>query len=96
MFSVSFKQLCENAYMLLRKKGNLLISLFVMMVSTGIPELKSVSDLKHLQVSVSGTVSNEHRWFIIEVLVVVVVVLVVVCSASSSTSRRSSSISSNS
>ena len=48
----SFKQMCVDAYLLLRKKGNLLISLFMMMLSTGLPELKTVDDLKYLQVSI--------------------------------------------
>ena len=44
--------MCVDAYLLLRKKGNLLISLFMMMLSTGLPELKTVDDLKYLQVSI--------------------------------------------
>ncbi|XP_067951627.1 phosphatidylinositol 4,5-bisphosphate 3-kinase catalytic subunit delta isoform-like isoform X2 [Watersipora subatra] len=46
---LQFRKLCEQAFLLLRKKGTLLISLFMMMLSTGLPELRSVSDLKYLQ-----------------------------------------------
>ena len=37
--SFSFRECCEKAFMILRKQGNLLITLFAMMLSSGIPEL---------------------------------------------------------
>ena len=48
-----FKELCEEAFLELREKGDLLISLFMMMLSTGIPELKKVSDVKYIKVLLS-------------------------------------------
>ncbi len=44
-----FQQYCEQAFMIIRKKGSFIISLFAMMLSTGIPELSSVSDLDYLR-----------------------------------------------
>jgi len=44
----NFKNHCENAFMILRKKGSFIISIFAMMLSTGIPELSSVDDLTYL------------------------------------------------
>lgn len=44
-----FKETCEKAFKLLRQRGSLIIALFMMMLSTGIPELQSVNDIKYLQ-----------------------------------------------
>lgn len=44
-----FQQYCEQAFMIIRKKGSFIISLFAMMLSTGIPELSSVNDLDYLR-----------------------------------------------
>ncbi|KAF4532330.1 hypothetical protein B566_EDAN003633 [Ephemera danica] len=44
-----FQDLCEQAFMILRKHGSLIISLFAMMISTGLPELSSEKDLNYLQ-----------------------------------------------
>lgn len=44
-----FQQCCERAFMILRKKGPLVISLFAMMLSTGIPELSTEKDLDYLR-----------------------------------------------
>lgn len=48
-FFLRFQQCCERAFMILRKKGPLVISLFAMMLSTGIPELSSEKDLDYLR-----------------------------------------------
>ncbi len=40
-----FRRLCEQAFLLLRQHGSLLISLLAMMISTGLPELSSEHDL---------------------------------------------------
>ncbi|GFY47911.1 phosphatidylinositol 4,5-bisphosphate 3-kinase catalytic subunit beta isoform [Trichonephila inaurata madagascariensis] len=44
-----FQQCCEQAFMTLRRRGPLVISLFAMMLSTGIPELNSEKDLDYLR-----------------------------------------------
>ncbi|XP_076360353.1 phosphatidylinositol 4,5-bisphosphate 3-kinase catalytic subunit beta isoform-like isoform X1 [Tachypleus tridentatus] len=44
-----FQDYCENAFVILRRKGSLIISLFAMMLSTGIPELTSEKDLYYLR-----------------------------------------------
>ncbi|XP_042908951.1 phosphatidylinositol 4,5-bisphosphate 3-kinase catalytic subunit delta isoform [Parasteatoda tepidariorum] len=44
-----FQQYCERAFMILRRWGPLVISLFAMMLSTGIPELSSEKDLDYLR-----------------------------------------------
>ncbi|XP_054714639.1 phosphatidylinositol 4,5-bisphosphate 3-kinase catalytic subunit delta isoform-like [Uloborus diversus] len=44
-----FQQFCENAFLILRRKGPLVISLFAMMLSTGIPELSNEKDLDYLR-----------------------------------------------
>ncbi|GFY54703.1 hypothetical protein TNIN_367081 [Trichonephila inaurata madagascariensis] len=45
----SFMQLCGKAYLMLRRHANLLITLFIMMLSTGIPELQSMNDIGYLR-----------------------------------------------
>ncbi|XP_030764148.1 phosphatidylinositol 4,5-bisphosphate 3-kinase catalytic subunit delta isoform-like isoform X2 [Sitophilus oryzae] len=44
-----FQDNCEKAFMILRKHGNLILSLFAMMISTGLPELSSEKDLQYLR-----------------------------------------------
>ncbi|XP_065180000.1 phosphatidylinositol 4,5-bisphosphate 3-kinase catalytic subunit alpha isoform-like [Sycon ciliatum] len=53
-----FKAKCENAFMLLRKKGNLLLNLFVMMLSCGIPELQSLNDIMYVRNSLALGMSD--------------------------------------
>lgn len=45
----TFKKLCETAFLLLRSHGCLILSLFSMMISTGLPELSSEKDLNYLR-----------------------------------------------
>jgi len=40
-----FRDLCEQAFLALRRRGSLLISLLAMMTSTGLPELSSEQDI---------------------------------------------------
>ena len=40
-----FRDLCEKAFLVIRRNGHLIISLLAMMISTGLPELSSVQDL---------------------------------------------------
>ncbi|EDV43114.1 uncharacterized protein Dana_GF18327, isoform B [Drosophila ananassae] len=44
-----FQDLCERAFLALRKHGCLILSLFSMMISTGLPELSSEKDLNYLR-----------------------------------------------
>jgi len=44
-----FVNLCVQAYLVLRQHANLFISLFSMMLSTGIPELKTDEDINYLR-----------------------------------------------
>uniref|UniRef100_T1H2Q8 PI3K/PI4K catalytic domain-containing protein n=1 Tax=Megaselia scalaris TaxID=36166 RepID=T1H2Q8_MEGSC len=45
----TFQKLCEDAFLILRKHGYLILSLFSMMISTGLPELSSEKDLNYLK-----------------------------------------------
>ncbi|XP_050079689.1 phosphatidylinositol 4,5-bisphosphate 3-kinase catalytic subunit beta isoform [Anopheles maculipalpis] len=44
-----FQKLCEKAFLILRQHGCLILSLFSMMISTGLPELSSEKDLNYLR-----------------------------------------------
>lgn len=55
-----FLDLCERAYMVLREKADLFISLFMAMLSTGIPELRSFSDISYLQQTLVLGTSEEN------------------------------------
>lgn len=60
MISFSFNDLCEKAYLILRKHANLLITLFTMMLSTGIPELSSVDDVGYLRNTLQVDISDDN------------------------------------
>lgn len=45
----NFQELCEMAFIILRRHGCLILSLFSMMISTGLPELSSEKDLNYLR-----------------------------------------------
>ncbi|GAB0088558.1 phosphatidylinositol 4,5-bisphosphate 3-kinase catalytic subunit delta isoform [Sergentomyia squamirostris] len=45
----TFQNLCETAFLILRQHGCLILSLFAMMISTGLPELSSEKDLNYLR-----------------------------------------------
>lgn len=51
----SFRQYCEKAYLILRKNGNLIITLFALMLTAGLPELTSVKDIQYLKVKQAPT-----------------------------------------
>lgn len=55
----SFRTLCGDAYISLRRHTNLLITLFEMMLKTGIPELKTVEDMSWLTTSLQIGVTEE-------------------------------------
>lgn len=46
---LNFQELCYRAYKILHKHSRLLITLFTMMLSTGIPELQSIDDITYLR-----------------------------------------------
>jgi phosphatidylinositol-4,5-bisphosphate 3-kinase len=48
-YLLRFKKLCEKAYMALRKRSHFLITLFMMMMNTGIPEISSLRDVEFLR-----------------------------------------------
>ncbi|CAH1260499.1 unnamed protein product [Diabrotica balteata] len=55
-----FQECCEKAFMVLRKHGNLFISLFAMMISTGLPELSSEKDLNYLRDTLVMKMSDDE------------------------------------
>uniref|UniRef100_A0A3B3D766 phosphatidylinositol-4,5-bisphosphate 3-kinase n=1 Tax=Oryzias melastigma TaxID=30732 RepID=A0A3B3D766_ORYME len=56
----SFRQYCEEAYLVLRKNGNLFITLFALMLTAGLPELTSVKDIQYLKDSLALGKSDEE------------------------------------
>ncbi|RUS87111.1 hypothetical protein EGW08_005111 [Elysia chlorotica] len=44
-----FQELCGQAYLILRKHANLIITLFTMMLQCGIPELQSLDDIGYIR-----------------------------------------------
>ncbi|XP_052246481.1 phosphatidylinositol 4,5-bisphosphate 3-kinase catalytic subunit delta isoform-like isoform X2 [Dreissena polymorpha] len=44
-----FKDVCIRAYLALRRRGQLLIRLFMMMLTSGIPQLSRISDLDYIK-----------------------------------------------
>lgn len=55
-----FKQLCIDAFLILRRKGPLLINLFVMMLSAGLPELRSLEDISYLRKTLVLSLSEQE------------------------------------
>uniref|UniRef100_A0A7N8X1L3 phosphatidylinositol-4,5-bisphosphate 3-kinase n=1 Tax=Mastacembelus armatus TaxID=205130 RepID=A0A7N8X1L3_9TELE len=51
---------CEEAYLILRKNGNLFITLFALMLTAGLPELTSVKDIQYLKDSLALGKSDEE------------------------------------
>lgn len=56
----SFRSLCDEAYVSLRRHSNLLITLFTMMLRTGIPELRTLDDISYLKTSLQVGVSEQE------------------------------------
>ncbi|XP_077998309.1 phosphatidylinositol 4,5-bisphosphate 3-kinase catalytic subunit alpha isoform-like [Glandiceps talaboti] len=61
-----FQLLCVEAYSLLRKHANLFISLFTMMLASGIPELQTIDDIHYLQktLAVNKTGDQAIEYFV--------------------------------
>lgn len=55
-----FQKLCGEAYLALRKHANLLITLFTMMLPTGITELQSINDVEYLRQTLAVEKSEEE------------------------------------
>uniref|UniRef100_A0A674H0Q8 Phosphatidylinositol 4,5-bisphosphate 3-kinase catalytic subunit beta isoform n=1 Tax=Taeniopygia guttata TaxID=59729 RepID=A0A674H0Q8_TAEGU len=55
-----FRQYCEEAYLILRKHGNLFITLFALMLTAGLPELTSIKDIQYLKDSLALGKSEEE------------------------------------
>nr|XP_018902794.1 PREDICTED: LOW QUALITY PROTEIN: phosphatidylinositol 4,5-bisphosphate 3-kinase catalytic subunit delta isoform [Bemisia tabaci] len=55
-----FQKLCEQAFLILRRKGSFFMSLFAMMISTGLPELSSEKDLQYLQDTLKMDLSEDE------------------------------------
>lgn len=55
-----FIRQCVRAYNIVRKEGNFILTLFTMMLSTGIPELRSASDLLYIRDSLSQELTDEE------------------------------------
>lgn len=62
--SSSFRQYCEEAYLVLRKNGNLFITLFALMLTAGLPELTSVKDIQYLKVCYKFSQEKNSVFFI--------------------------------
>ena len=59
MIILRFKATCEQAYLILRSRHHLLISLFMMMLSSGIPQLRSRTDVDYLRETLCPNLSQE-------------------------------------
>ncbi|XP_011813612.1 PREDICTED: phosphatidylinositol 4,5-bisphosphate 3-kinase catalytic subunit beta isoform [Colobus angolensis palliatus] len=55
-----FRQCCEDAYLILRRHGNLFITLFALMLTAGLPELTSDKDIQYLKDSLALGKSEEE------------------------------------
>jgi len=55
---VKFEGICCKAYNMLRAKTSLLISLFLLMVPAGMPELLEEQDIEYLQVKLEGSLND--------------------------------------
>ncbi|XP_051965614.1 phosphatidylinositol 4,5-bisphosphate 3-kinase catalytic subunit beta isoform-like isoform X2 [Xyrauchen texanus] len=56
----NFRQYCEEAYLILRRNGNLFITLFALMLTAGLPELTSVKDIQYLKDSLALGKTDEE------------------------------------
>ncbi|EGC34226.1 hypothetical protein DICPUDRAFT_35373 [Dictyostelium purpureum] len=55
----SFEDLCAKAYNVIRRKANVFLNLFLMMVSTGLPELNKISDIYYLRDALALELTEE-------------------------------------
>ena len=61
-----FQRICEQAYMIIRSQGALLIRLFMMMLSAGITQLTNDRDVEYLKETLDlyMTVENVKKKFV--------------------------------
>ena len=59
-FPTFFQELCGKAYLALRRHANLLITLFTMMLPTGITELQSINDVGYLRQTLAVEKTDEE------------------------------------
>ena len=57
-----FERLCREAYMCLRRHGNTLINLFLLMVPAGMPELSTVDEIQYLRDMLMIGVDDDKAW----------------------------------
>jgi len=55
-----FRETCVNAYLVLRRNCNFLITLFLMMMNTGLPEVSCLEDVEYLRKTLVPNVSEEE------------------------------------
>jgi len=55
-----FVRQCQRAYNIVRQQGNFILNLFIMMLSTGIPELRSAADLLYLQDALASHLTDSE------------------------------------
>ena len=58
-----FRDYCLQCYAIVRRKASLFMILFGMMVSTGIPELRSTSDLEYLRTALAVGMTEDQVGF---------------------------------
>lgn len=56
----NFCMLCRTAFTILRKHSSLIVTLFELMISAGIPELRSVEDIDYLRESFLLEMDNDE------------------------------------
>jgi phosphatidylinositol-4,5-bisphosphate 3-kinase len=61
-----FRNLCLNAYMIIRRYSHLIINLFTLMLSSDMPELQSIEDIMFLRKTLSIDMNDESasRYFL--------------------------------
>lgn len=55
-----FVDCCGHAYNIVRKHGHLLLVLFTLMLSTGIPELRELEDIDYMRQMLSLEMTDER------------------------------------
>jgi phosphatidylinositol-4,5-bisphosphate 3-kinase catalytic subunit alpha/beta/delta len=54
-----FQVICENAYMMIRRYSHLIVNLFILMLSSDMPELQSIEDIMFLRKTLAIDESDE-------------------------------------
>lgn len=56
----TFEEFCVRGYNLVRKNGHFIISIFMLMLSAGMPELSSLNDIEYLSNQLSLNLSEQE------------------------------------